>query len=107
MTGDLIKRARVADPDYLEWIRQMPCMVGYRCQGTVVPHHLESRGAGGSDHYVIPLCGLHHAEIHMIGERTMGDRYLVNWWYEVARLEERWWTKEGRNGKQGSGNETV
>jgi hypothetical protein len=100
MTGDLTKQMRVVDQDYLDWIRGMQCIVGYRCQGAVVPHHLETRGAGGSDHFTLPLCGWHHSEIHMTGERTLGDRYVVDWWREVARLEERWWTKGGHNGNE-------
>ena len=100
MTGDLTKQVRAVDPDYLEWIRQMSCIVGYRCQGPVAPHHMETVGSGGSDHFTLPICSWHHAEIHMLGERTMSDRYIVNWWYEVARLEKRWYMTEkgGHNG---------
>lgn len=43
----------------------------------VLPHHIRSRGAGGSDeaHNLLSLCRTHHTVIHNVGPRTFCDVY--------------------------------
>jgi hypothetical protein len=91
----LIKPRRETSPEYLEWIRGMNCLVGIGCFGAVHPHHLERRGAGGSDFSAVPLCVLHHSQIHAIGEKMADERYLIDWWYAAHTLVVRWFSKGG------------
>lgn len=48
------------------WVSGKPCIVRSElCWGTVAGHHLKSVGSGGKDaDGEVPLCSLHHAEIH-------------------------------------------
>ncbi len=51
----LAKPSREVAPDHLEFVRALPCCM---C-GAPAPseaHHVESRGARGSDFYAIPVC---------------------------------------------------
>jgi len=50
--------------DYLDFIRSLPCMI---LGGRSDPHHVKSRGAGGSDFLCIPLSRKYHTEIEVIG----------------------------------------
>jgi hypothetical protein len=84
------KPIREQDAAYLDWIRSKSCLVGVGCWGDVVPHHLETRGAGGSDYAALPVCVHHHAQIHALGERTSGDKYVVDWWKEAWKLLKEW-----------------
>ena len=68
-----------ADPVYLDWVRSLPCLLaGVGCVDTVQPHHVRSRGAGGTDRETVPLCWLHHAEGHQVGWCTFERRYQVD-----------------------------
>jgi len=42
------------------------------------PHHIRTRGAGGSDEAsnLLSLCTAHHREAHTIGMLTFGEKYL-------------------------------
>ena len=53
------------DPDYLAFIRTLPCCVCGR-PGPSDPHHLGSGavGAKASDYRTIPLCREHHNDAH-------------------------------------------
>jgi mitochondrial fission protein ELM1 len=54
---------RVHDEKNLAAIRKLPC----RLCGALPPshaHHVKSRGSGGSDRNVVPLCWRHHREVH-------------------------------------------
>lgn len=42
------------------------------------PHHIVSRGAGGTDRDCVPLCRHHHDEIHRIGRDTFQERHGVD-----------------------------
>lgn len=63
--------------DYLEFIRRQPCVIcsGTRCE----PHHIWKGTDGGtgkkpSDCYTVPLCNLHHTEVHQYGTETFYKR---------------------------------
>lgn len=70
---------RVKDKPYLEWIRQLPCIVTGRL-GVEAAHisYAEpsygklGRGMGSkeSDRWVVPLCPAEHRNQHSMGERA-------------------------------------
>jgi hypothetical protein len=63
------------DERYLDHVRSLPCSVS-RCHNTADPHHAKldwqpvSEGGmsrKGSDFCAVPLCRIHHGEIHSRG----------------------------------------
>jgi hypothetical protein len=73
------------DPRYLEYVRSLPCSVS-RCRHTADPHHAKkdwfpvSEGGmslKGSDYCAIPLCRIHHTEIHARGVEWFENRYAL------------------------------
>lgn len=69
------KKYRLKDEKAIEYVKTLSCCA---C-GTwgVDAHHLISRGAGGPDSIsnLLPLCRIHHSEIHQIGVTKMCDKY--------------------------------
>jgi len=57
------KPRRHVDKDYLAYIRLQRCVV-CNAPAPSVPHHVISRGAGGSDRQTVPVCWMCHAKIH-------------------------------------------
>jgi hypothetical protein len=55
------------------------------------PHHIVSRGSGGSDDpaNLIPLCQQHHTEAHTLGVDTWAANYGLH--TRVARAREAAW----------------
>jgi len=51
------------------------------------PHHLISKGAGGDDSLsnLVPLCPIHHYEIHLIGKLSFAKKHesFQNWLDEI------------------------
>ena len=73
------KIKRVADWAFRRHIKTLPCMISNDkcCQG-VDPHHVKTRGAGGVDKAnIVPLCRIHHTELHTIGRITFEDKYRL------------------------------
>lgn len=73
---------RVRDPEHLKFVAEQPCLICGRqpCEA----HHLRhaqprALGRKASDAYTVPLCALHHRELH-----TRGD-------------ESAWWLAKGRD----------
>lgn len=80
---------RIEEPDYLAWIRQLPCLVCGKPSGEgfdrTQPAHIRFNDArylkitgGGEksdDRFVLPLCWLHHAAQTAAGE---GPRFWEN-----------------------------
>lgn len=73
---------RIRDPEHLKFVAEQPCMICGRhpCQA----HHLRyvqprALGRKSSDAYTVPLCALHHRELH-----TRGN-------------ERAWWAGKGRD----------
>jgi len=68
----LDKHRRMESRKYLDWVATLPCIACKIEDGTVVAHHLKSRGSplsGGTgwksdDYNVMPLCYKHHTDIH-------------------------------------------
>ena len=54
-----------------------PCIVCGKSPSDL--HHIKSRGAGGDDSLsnLLPLCRLHHIEIHKIGRKTFALKYKI------------------------------
>ena len=56
-------------PGHLAWVRKrFDCAVAARiperpCWGGIEAHHVRTRGAGGGDEQVVPLCRGHHAQL--------------------------------------------
>lgn len=99
--------------ELLEQVRMLPCTAclhrgNYReamaqaLEGgrkTSHPHHLISRGAGGDDiaTNLVPLCALHHAQIHQIGIDRMSLKYpTFGTWLKAAG-----WVKIGNKWRPG------
>lgn len=82
------KPKRYENEAYLAFIRQQPCHI-CRAPGTNHPHHVETRGAGGSDLRAIPLCPLHHQEIHVVGVQTFAMKYRLEYIEVWAGLWEK------------------
>ena len=65
---------RIRDPEHLKFVAEQPCIICGRqpCEA----HHLRyvqprALGRKSSDAYTVPLCALHHRELHSKGnERT-------------------------------------
>lgn len=98
-------RTRRVDEHLLRTIRLLPCMacVAMDPEGARAamedgrtkshPHHLVSRGAYGADDFcnLMPLCWMHHAEIHARGIRHMAGKYTaIEYWLLGAG-----WTRDG------------
>lgn len=63
---------------YTRWVQKLTCAVCGTDQA-IHPHHLKGHGHGGStkadDRLVMPLCYLHHAELHDHGYARFDNRY--------------------------------
>lgn len=61
-------------------------VAGCRAAPAPEPHHIRTRGAGGTDDPVnlIRLCGPHHVEVHKVGRWTFADRYNMRARFERA-----------------------
>jgi hypothetical protein len=68
------------------------------------PHHTDKIHGGGvglkgSDTRAVPLCAVHHAELHLTGRDTFAQKYRLDMNEEIIRLlekyiaEERWTTR--------------
>lgn len=86
------------DPEYLKKIEALPCTVymvasrasPYECWGSIVAHHVRTKGAGGKDKgNTIPLCGRHHREWHDKGRISWQMKYNIDAPKEAKLLEER------------------
>lgn len=81
---------RIIDLELLQIVRQLPCMACHAV-GTNHPHHITSRGAGGSDtaQNVIPLCAEHHSLWHQEGPGHMAKNYpSIYHWLKMAGRED-------------------
>lgn len=68
-----------------DFARTQPCLVRNGCCfGRVVPRHVKTRGAGGTDTVgfgnhgnVVPLCCFHHSEGDTSGLRKGGPKWAL------------------------------
>ena len=83
------------DPDYLRFIRSLPCCVcGSR--RNIEAHHTGPRGLSqkSSDYSAIPLCALVHHRIgkhsyHVLGRRAFEEQHQISVAQIVSRLNDR------------------
>lgn len=66
------KTKRIEDKKHLKLIRQLPCCICGRVGVEV--HHIRMGNNGGigrkpGDSLCVPLCSMHHRELHNTGER--------------------------------------
>jgi len=72
----LSKPQRYVNEAYLNYVRQNRCVV---CKTRPVDaHHVQTRGAGGSDLTAVPLCRIHHDGIHRMGVMTFQTHFKIN-----------------------------
>ena len=85
------KATRIRDDAYKAHIRSLPCLLGDRtpceCGGyldvaskrhPIEAAHVRSRGAGGGDEQLVPLCSKHHREAHRIGHKSFEKRHRLD-----------------------------
>jgi hypothetical protein len=74
----LRESSKITCPSHCRWVRGFEyCVAGKRgvgplgtgigtheCEGRMEAHHVRSRGAGGGDEQVVPLCALAHKNLH-------------------------------------------
>jgi hypothetical protein len=76
------KRKPTRNKDYLHWVKEQPCVV---CGHPVSDaHHLIGHGMGkmggkGSDLTAIPLCRVHHDDLHNGGYKTWERLHGSQW----------------------------
>lgn len=76
------------------YVRSHPCCVCAR-PAPSEPHHIPSRGAGGTSKDLVPLCGTSvaegregcHAEFHRLGAETFQARHKVDLVAKAALFE--------------------
>ena len=78
-TGAIRKTVRLRDKDHLRFVLRQPCLVCGRVPSD--PHHLtftQPRGLGyrGSDEFTVPICRIHHRELHRSGDEAA-------WWQKL------------------------
>ena len=83
--------------EYLKWIAGLGCII---CQAPAVAHHQGKRGMGikASDFDTIPLCHIHHQEIHQHGSKTFASKYGfegVSTYENVIRRLNSLWRENG------------
>jgi hypothetical protein len=86
------------DPDYLEYIRRMPCLLRHKvnrmtgrqamCWGRTEAAHVTTCGAGGEDRgNTVPMCSAHHARQGRVGIKTFQEEFGIDLVAEAKRLE--------------------
>lgn len=52
----------------------------HTCEGPLDPHHAKTRGAGGGDNHIVPLCRLIHSRLDSPGhsQKSVEDEYGLN-----------------------------
>jgi hypothetical protein len=100
------RRGPERDPDYLAWIRTLPCAVCSRVSGgaTVIEaahtNVLGPRGLGQktTDFSAIPLCSGHHREnldsYHLLGEKKFSHKHGIDLKELVRALRSRFWQQD-------------
>ncbi len=61
---------------YHDWMAHFPCLINVGCYPQAVGHHVKTVGAGGQDFKnEVPLCVIHHGEVHRIGRKAFERKY--------------------------------
>jgi len=89
---------RIIDRKLLDSYQGIECLVcSYKT--STVAHHVKTKGAGGDDveENLMPLCHIHHAEIHQLSLTRFTEKYpmvktflrLFGWKYD--HYSNRWY----------------
>jgi hypothetical protein len=93
-------------PEYLAWIRMLPCVVCSRVSGgttTFEAAHTNALGVRGlgqktTDFSAIPLCAAHHREnldsYHRLGETGFSHKHGIDLQDLVFRLQSQFWQQD-------------
>jgi hypothetical protein len=88
---------RYRNKDHLRRVAKQPCVICGRKPSD--PHHLRhmqprALGRKTSDEYVVPLCRVHHREMHRAAdERTWWRRYAI----DPIKIARKFWTETRAN----------
>jgi hypothetical protein len=79
VVGALGKTVRLRDKDHRKFVLRQPCLVCGRVPSD--PHHLtftqpRALGRRVSDEFTVPLCRVHHRELHLSGNESA-------WWHRL------------------------
>lgn len=81
-----------------KWIRSLPCCACHK-EGPSDPHHVKTRGAGGTSEDLVPLCADCHRELlPSMGIDTFGARWNIDL-RQKAVVYEGWWQDGQRTGE--------
>jgi ERF superfamily len=74
------KTIRLRDKEHRRFVAALPCLVCGRTPAD--PHHLRyaqprALGSKVSDEFTVPICRLHHSELHRVGDEAQ-------WWLEAG-----------------------
>jgi hypothetical protein len=86
------KPTRVIDEKNIQRLHGVPCLVdNSACTIGTDAHHVKSRGSGGGDEpeNLMPLCRVHHTEIHLTGHSQFVKRYNIFFDEEEKRWKRR------------------
>jgi hypothetical protein len=77
--SDSNKTVRLRDKEHRKFVLRQPCLVCGRVPSD--PHHLtftqpRSMGRRVSDEFIVPVCRVHHSELHRSGDE-------VAWWQKL------------------------
>lgn len=86
--------SRIKCPAHLKWVRGHQCLCstpgrfGFECKGRIEAHHQRTRGAGGGDEQVVPLCAFHHALLDSPGwsQKRLEEEWKVDFEWVAMRL---------------------
>lgn len=102
-TGSIPKQGRERDVKWLKWLmarKEWRCI--FTGSSEPDPHHITTRGAGGSDYQVVPISHLLHAQLHQEGARFWTPVRLSQlWdWAIEAHYLKLWYGQEKRDGQR-------
>lgn len=72
---------------YLDFMRKQPCLIK---GGMSDPHHVKTRGAGGSDFLTVNLNRKYHSELEQIGMFRFEHKYGVDIEKSIRELHKRY-----------------
>lgn len=96
-----MKQKRKVDKALIKQINQGRCIVCSALNPDA--HHVKSKASGGHDvsSNLMPICRIHHTEVHKIGLNRFSDKYaqargwLINNGWEFNKLSMKWYKTEG------------
>jgi hypothetical protein len=84
---------RIVCPAHGKYIRSLDCLckdhARFRCEGRIEAHHQVTRGAGGGDEQLVPLCAFHHALLDSPGWSQKRLEEECRW--DFAEVAARLW----------------